>query len=743
MRESAPGIDHADLLVSGLRCAGCIARIEKALKDMPGVTCARVNMSSRRVGVDWRHGALEPDQLIARLGELGYEAQPFRPEDAGTRGENREGRELLRALAVAGFATGNVMLLSVSVWSGAEAATRDLFHWLSALIALPAVVYAGRPFFRSAWRALAAGRLNMDVPISLAIVLASALSLAETIRHGPHAYFDAAVMLLFFLLIGRYLDHMMRARARSAVAQLLALSPSVARVVNADGSRQRVPVEELAPGLVVAVAAGERLPADGQVVSGESDLDRSLLTGESLPQPVSPGGEVHAGAMNLTGALQVRVTAANDATFLAEVVRLMEAAEQGKARYVRLADRAARVYAPLVHLVAALTFLGWLWATGGDWHASLITAIAVLIITCPCALGLAVPTVQVVAAGALFRRGVMVKGGAALEKLAAVDCVLFDKTGTLTRGEPALIEADEVPADKLALAAGLGQASLHPLARAAVTAAEARGLRPPPVVGVRELPGRGLEALVDGRRVRIGSRAWCGPVEPPEPAYDRLLELCLHVEGEAPLVLRFRDEMRSDAEAVIAALIARGLDVEMISGDRQAAVDWAGRQLGLARCRWGMSPQDKAAYVADLGARGRKVLMVGDGINDAPALAAAHVSMAPASAADVGRTAADLVFLGDALSPVLDALDVGRRADRLVRQNFALAVLYNLIAVPIAVLGLVTPLVAAIAMSSSSLVVTANALRLRPPRVRRARADTGKERPGDRRLAGERMARAA
>lgn len=711
VRDTADGGRHIDLLAPGIHCAGCIGRIERALSDLPGVTRARVNLSSRRIAVDWRQDEATAADIVARVGDLGYQVQPFDPETFGTSGSEAQRTELLRALAVAGFAAGNIMLLSVSVWSGAADATREMFHWISALIALPAVTYAGLPFYRSALAALKGGGLNMDVPISLGIVLATALSLYETATHGDQAYFDASVTLLFFLLVGRYLDLMMRDRAHSAVAQLIALNATGATVVDSDGTQRFMPSARLEPGMIVAVAAGQRVPADGTVIDGSSSIDRSFVTGESLPEVAGPGTPLHAGSVNLTGPILVRVSAAGESTFLAEVIRLMEAAESGKTRYVRIADRAARLYAPIVHIVSAATFLGWMAATGGDWHASLFVAISVLIITCPCALALAVPVVQVVACGVLFRHGVMVKDGAALERLAAVDTVVFDKTGTLTLGRPQLLGAEAYPADDLAIAAGLARFSRHPLSVAVAEAAA--GIEPDAVTEVREVAGGGLEGRWRGLLVRLGSRPWCGLDEQTTPDDDGTLELCLTVPGRPDVAFRFLDALRPDAAAVVSALRADGLQVEIVSGDRPAAVAAIARRLGIevwqARC----TPQSKVAHVEALGRAGRTVLMVGDGINDAPALAAGHASMAPASASDIGRMSADLVFTGASLKPVLAARAMARQALRLVHQNFALTVLYNLVAVPVAILGFASPLVAAVAMSSSSILVTANALRLR------------------------------
>jgi len=697
------GIARLDLLVENLDCGACIPEIENALRSMPGVRSARVNLTSRRLTLAFDEARIEAAAPMLTLGRLGYRVVPFDPELLRT-AVDREDRRLLRALAVAGFAAGNVMLLSVSVWAGDAsdmgAATRGFFHWVSALIAMPTVAYSGQPFFASALSALRGRRLNMDVPISLGVLLATAMSLFETATGGAHAYFDASVTLLFFLLVGRYLDRRARASARSAAEQLMILGAVAATVIGPDGARRSLPVGQVTPGMRVAVAPGDRVPVDGRVLSGNASLDASLVTGESAPQAVAPGSAVFAGSLNLDSPLEVEVAAAGGATLLAEIVRLVDQAGQNRARYVRLADRVARAYSPIVHVLAAATFAGWILA-GAGWQDSILTAVAVLIVTCPCALALAVPVVQVVATGRLLRAGVLVKAGDALERLADVDCVVFDKTGTLTLGRPRLVNRADIADDDFALAAGIAAASRHPLARAL---AEAGGVAP--LDGVREQPGLGLERS----GVRLGNRDWCGVADraPGEGS-----EVWLARPGRAPTRFVFGDAPRTDAAATVAALRDRGLDGELLSGDRaEVAADCAAR-VGLSRWRGEARPDEKAARLADLIARGRKPLMVGDGMNDAPALAAAYASISPASASDLSRTASDLVFLGEALTPIVEAVDVARAARRLVLQNFAIAFLYNGAAVPLAMAGFVTPLVAAAVMSASSIAVTLNALRLR------------------------------
>jgi Cu2+-exporting ATPase len=546
----------------------------------------------------------------------------------------------------------------------------------------------------------------MDVPISIGVLLAVGLSLYETVHSGAHAYFDASTTLLFFLLIGRTLDHLMRERARTAVKGLARLAARGALVLRDDGSRAYLPTDEIAPGMRILLAAGERVPVDARVLAGQSDLDCALVSGESLPQPAAPGTRLQAGILNLTGALTIEATAAAKDSFLAEMIRMMEAAEGGRSAYRRIADRAAQLYAPVVHLTALLTCIGWV-LISGDWHRALTIAIAVLIITCPCALGLAVPMVQVVAARRLFEAGVMVRDGTALERLATIDRVVLDKTGTLTLGQPRLVDPGETSPQALAVAAALAAHSRHPYSRA-LAAAGGSAAADIAFEAVTEHPGHGLEARDGDTVYRLGRAGWAlGSATSDVDAGTVLTR-----DGMLLARFRFDDRLRPGAETAVPAMKMQGLAVEILSGDRDAAVRALAERLGVGY-RADVRPADKTARIAALTRDGGKPLMVGDGLNDAPALAAAHASMAPASAADVGRNAADLVFLRDSLEAVPQALAVARAAGRLIRQNLGIAVVYNLIAVPIAVLGFVTPLVAAIAMSGSSVLVVGNALRLK------------------------------
>jgi len=692
------------LSLPGIHCAGCISGVEKALTAVPGVKDARVNLTLRRAAVEVEAGVTAED-LARVLEAAGYEAHELDPGVLATTAADRAGRDLLMRLAVAFFAMMNVMLLSVAVWSGAEGATRDLMHWISAAIAIPAVIFVGRPFYVSAWGALRGGRLNMDVPITLAILLAVGTSLYETIHSGEHAYFDAAISLCTFLLAGRYLDHRTRASARSAAQELAALEvPRALKLV--DGAEQTVAVAELAAGDMVLVRPGGRIPVDGRVIDGQSELDRSLMTGESLPVFAGPGHTVSAGEVNLTGPLTVEVTAAGRDTALSRIADLVAVAEAGRNNYTSLADQAAKLYAPGVHILSFVAAVGWYIYTQ-DLRIALNIAAAVLIITCPCALGLAVPAVTTAASGRLFRKGMLIKDGTALERLAEADTVVFDKTGTLTTGAPAPLDLNVLEPDIARVTLALVQVSSHPLAEALTKALRDAGTRGANVTAVTEVPGYGVEGQWRGQTVRLGRAAWVGAKAPASTA------TCLQVGDAAPVILRFADTLRDGAADVVEGLQAQGKRVILISGDSAAAVHPFAARIGITEVIAEALPAEKAQLVADLSRDGAKVLMVGDGLNDTAALAAAHVSISPASALDAARTASDMVLMGRDLSPIADAMTTAKAAKSRIRENFTIATVYNVLAVPLAVAGLCSPLIAALAMSSSSITVSLNALRLK------------------------------
>ncbi|MEL6738069.1 MAG: heavy metal translocating P-type ATPase, partial [Pseudomonadota bacterium] len=524
------------------------------------------------------------------------------------------------------------------------------------------------------------------------------LSVYETVTGGEHAYFESAVMLLFFLLAGRAFDAVMRDRTRDGIGALLGRMGKSASVIGADGQTRRVDAQDLEPGALVLAAAGEAMAADGVIEEGESAIDNSMLTGESASVPVKVGDTLHAGAINTSAPLRVRLTRTGEDTALAEIARLMDEAGQSRSHYVRIADRASRAYAPVVHSLAALAFVGWMIA-GAGVHQSLVIAIAVLIITCPCAMGLAVPTAQVVASGALLKRGLLVKDGSALERLAEVDVALFDKTGTLTMGEPCpdIARLDD-EARQVALA--LAQHSRHPLSQGLVKSLTQAGVTPALVTNVSETAGHGLAGEWNGVTVALE--------RPISGAHELASQLRI---GNRAKTIIFTDQMRPDARETIKRLSEDGIAASILSGDREEAVQEAAGALGLP-AKGEASPQEKLATLEAFKSKGFHPLMVGDGLNDGPALAAAHASIAPGTASDVSQQAADAVFIGRDLAPVALAITVARRTMQVVRQNFGLAIGYNALAVPLALFGYVTPLIAAIAMSLSSLIVVGNSLRL-------------------------------
>lgn len=698
------GAEHSlDLMVAGLTCGACVWLVEQALAADPDVLRARASLSTRRLTITWRGPADRAESLAGFVARLGFHVAPWSAACLRAT-EDAEGKALLRALGIAAFGASNVMMLSVAVWVGSDMgeATRALMHWLAALIALPVVLVAGMPFYRSALAALRAGRVNMDMAVSLGVLATTAMSLSEALRNGPYTWFDGATALLALLLGGRVLDRAARRRARQACAELLALQSAEVTRLEADGTARRVGAETVCPGDRLLVAPGERLSLDGVLEGGEALLDTAATTGESLPRSFATGALLPAGAVNLGDALVQRVTAAAAEGSLAAVARLLERAEQARGRFVSIADRAARLYVPVVHVVAAATFLGWWLGVGLSWQAALVPAVAALIVTCPCGLAIAVPAVQVVAVGALFRRGVLTGSPTALERLAECDVAVLDKTGTLTTGRPALLPDPARNPAVLAAAAALAASSRHPLSRALVAAC------PVPVhaaEGVEEIPGAGL---LCGEQ-RLGSASFCGAGGMAEEGPALWYRAS---PGAEPVAFRFADPLRPDAAEAVSALRALGMEVELLSGDAPSAVGRAAHALGIEHWRAAATPADKAARIEQLRAAGRRPLMLGDGINDAAALALAHASATPAGGTDLAQAASDLVLRAEGLSALPAAIRTARRAQRAARQNIAFSLVYNIVAVPMAVLGFVTPLIAALVMASSSLAVILNALRV-------------------------------
>jgi len=693
-KAASNGTNQIVLSLPGIHCVACINGVERSLRALEGVANARVNLSMKRVTIGTNQ-PVSPETLIDTLEMAGFEARILDNSLLGSDADEY-GRGLMTRLAVSGFANMNIMLLSVAIWSGAIGATMQLFHWITAMIAIPTLLYSAQPFFESGWRSLKAGRLNMDVPIALAIILASGISLYETIYGGHHSYFDAAVTLTFFLLIGRYLDHRSRKAAASAAAQLSALEvPRVMRL--RDGVRQMVDFADLAIGDLIQVLPGGRIPVDGKITDGISQIDRSLLTGESRLSDATSGTSVTAGEGNMTGPLTIRATTVGSDTTLRKMVTMVDEAEAVRNRYTAVADKAAAIYAPAVHLLALFAFIGWM-LYSADLRLSLNIAVAVLIITCPCAMGLAVPAVSTTAAGRLFRAGLLVKDGTALERLAEVDTVVFDKTGTLTMPAAA---RDMMDTQTQSIALAMTQNATHPISQA--IAASLHGVIPALVTHQQEHAGQGLSATYNGQTVRLGSGNWLGV------GHGTFIQI-----GDAkPQRIALQSQLREGAAALVRAWQDQGLSIHLVSGDDANETARIAAALNIDAWQAATKPADKIAYIEKLTADGAKVLMVGDGLNDTGALAAAYASISPATAADASRAASDIVLLNDSLQPLIELPLVARAALARIKENFTISTIYNVIAVPVALAGFATPLIASIAMSASSITVLLNALRLK------------------------------
>ena len=689
-------VTDSNLLLSlpTIHCAVCIGKIETALRATPGVSSARVNISLRRVSVKT---SVEPVDIVDKLASIGFEAYPLHTASLSDSTDTVT-NDLLIRLAVAGFAMMNVMLFSVAVWSGASDATRDLFHLLSASIAIPVVAYSAQPFFKNAWSALRAKSLNMDVPISLAIILAAGMSLFETLHGGRHAYFDAALSLTFFLLIGRYLDQRTRGAARSAASELAALEEHTARRVR-NGKAETISIQELRVGDEVLVPTGVRSPIDGRLNSRSALTDRSFITGESEAVEHQEGESLVAGEINLGAPFRIIASAVGEDTTLRRVAALVENAERAKNKYTALADRAAQIYAPAVHLLALGAFLGWM-VWDGDLRHALNVAIAVLIITCPCALGLAVPAVSSAAIGKLYQMGFLVKSGTALERLAETDTVIFDKTGTLTL--PGRVSSlAQLSDDNRSILVALTQSSAHPVSKE--LAAELKDYQPIDLTDVREVVGKGVEAIWRGQPAKLGRGGWIGA---------SFSGLGLQV-GERRFALDVEETLRPGCAEAVEAISGMGFETVLLSGDKCTNVETVASALKIDRYEAGVTAEEKHSFMTTLNRDGHRSAMIGDGLNDTASLAAADASIAPSTALDASRNVADIVVLRDSFEDLPKVFAVARKFVRLSRQNFALATAYNLIAIPIAVAGFATPLLAALAMSASSLTVLINALRVR------------------------------
>ena len=722
-----------NLLVEGIHCAACVWLIEHGLNAMPGVEEARVNLTGRRLRVKWNSGRLKLSTILRRLADLGYAAMPFDP-DAAEGALQRQNRALLYRMAFAGFAAMNLMWISIALYAGADQGEfRGLFHWIGLIIATPTLAYSGWPFYKGAWSGLRRLNLTMDLPIAIGASITYLYSFYVTVGGAGHVYWDTVVNFVFVILVGRYLEAISKRQAVASTQRLFDLQPKVATVLRG-GAEAVVPIRAVQADERVLVRPGETIPVDGEVLEGESDVDEAMLTGESEPVRRAVGDSVTAGTINGTGVLTLRVAGVLRDTALGRIIRLVEDAQASKAPIQCTADRIVPWFVAITVGLALTTFGLWLQQ---DIEKALMAATAVLIITCPCAFGLATPMAIAVAAGLGARSGILIKDGAALEKLSGIDHFVFDKTGTLTEGRPIVTRLagagpawtstqapDELSPEQrraLALAAALERRSEHPAAYAVVSLAEAAGVAGVRLeVGeVRAVPGAGIIGRVDGRDVRIGTAAWLADSgiglldddEAGDPGTGALIHCA--IDGQERLRLRIEDQLRADAGAVVRQLRQDGIRVTMLTGDRRATAERIAAKLGGIDFIAEVLPEDKDRVIAELQQGGHRVAMVGDGINDAPALVRADVGIAVGSGTDVSIASADIVLMSSELMLVRDAGALARRALRTIRQNIGLSITYNVIMVPLAMAALITPLIAAISMPLSSLAVIGNSARIR------------------------------
>ncbi|MBF0426477.1 MAG: heavy metal translocating P-type ATPase [Magnetococcales bacterium] len=722
VRATVEGEVETDLLLGGIHCAACVWLNEQVLQRLPGVVYARVNFSTHRALVRWRAAETTLADIIVAVRRIGYRAEPFDSTRLPAR-RQEQSRDLLLRLGVAGFGAGNIMTIAVALYAGyfqgMASQYKHFFHLVSWLIATPVMLFSGWPFLRGAWNGLRLRRVTMDLPIVLGFLITYAYSVQVFLAGQGEVYFDSVCTFLFFLLIGRYLELAARRKSSQATERLLRLEPLEATLLRPEGPTV-VPVTVVGMGDRLLIRPGERFPVDGVIESGSTATDESPLTGESLPQTRGPGDAVLAGANNIDGAVTIRATGVGGNTTLARMARLVEAAQNDRSPLQTLADRVARHFVATILLLAALTLAYW-WSRGAEqaWQH----AVALLIITCPCALGLATPVAFAVASGTAAQLGILIKQGIALEQLAKADLIILDKTGTLTCGQPdvvALHPTPGMPASRLlALAALAEQGSEHPIAHAIVAKAQSMAivLSPVDATTLRNYPGQGVEVVGPEGMIHVGSRAFLQPflveaaTEPSPDSHITWVGCALNRKLLGWIALT--DTLKPDAQATVRQLRAMQLEVWLLSGDREAVVERVGSAVGVDRAKGGVLPEEKERIVRAEQAAGRRVVMVGDGLNDAPALARANVGITVDRAVGLSVVAAGVALLNPRLEMLAILIQLARRTMRVIRENFALSVLYNVLAIPLAMTGHVLPVVAAIAMPLSSLAVVVNALRLR------------------------------
>jgi len=717
VRETGANIREASLILEGIVCAACVWLNEHHVKQLDGVLEFRINYSTHRATLRWDNERLHLSQVLQSISEIGYHAHPFDPRRLESL-QKKEKSAALRRIAIAGLGMMQVMMIAIAMYVGAvsdmDTGMRDFLRWISLIMTTPVVFYSAKVFFSSAWRDLRRGRFGMDVPVSLAIAIAFSASVWATFTSGGEVYFDSVTMFTFFLLSGRYLEMTARHKAGQVAEALVRLMPATATRLR-DGEQEVIPVSQLELGDYVLIKPGEVVPADGVVTDGTSSTNESLLTGESLPCQKQRGDALVGGTVNMESPLTMRVDKVGDSTVLAAIIRLLERAQAEKPELARLAEKVASRFVPLILITSVAVFAWWYQHQPAE---AFWIALSVLVITCPCAFSLATPAALTAATGLLTSKGVLTTRGHALETLARINHIIFDKTGTLSHGHLEVIEVQIVGAASAPIcqqiAAGLEMASEHPVAQALVRLSDS----PAKVLELTAESGRGVKGVYAGKHYRIGTRVFVEELtqcEPPANVSDagERSQIFLGSDDGWLAIFSLADQLRAEAAQMVQELQALGITVTLLSGDSPPVVAAVAQQLGISHAHGGQLPDAKLTYLRHLQSQGAIVAMVGDGVNDAPVLAGAPVSIAMGSGSQLAQASADMVLLSENLRQLPFAVRTSRRMQTIIKQNFLWTIAYNLLAIPLAATGMVAPWMAAIGMSASSLVVVLNSLRLK------------------------------
>ena len=720
---------QVDLMIQGLHCGACIWLIENLLKKQSNVIDARINLTQKTLRIKWIGDKKYGNDLVKLINKIGYKLFPA-DQEILDKIEEKFDNKLFKSLAVAGFGAGNIMLFSLPLWFDSNfeinGATRKLLHLLSSIIALPVLIYSGRIFFISAFKSLRLGLPNMDLPISIAIFLASIVSIIQTFRGGQNVYFDSAVMLVFFLLIGRYLDFKARKKAFNIASEFSMLQAGFGRV-EIDKKIRVLPIKELCENMILIVAVGEKIACDGIVIQGQSHIDNSLISGESIPEKVQKNSLVYGGSINLSSPLQIKITKNSQNGVLSQIINLISNIENKKNIYVRIADKFSKYYTPVIHILALITFIFWYFYFKSNWEIALMNATAVLIITCPCALALAIPIAQTIAISNFLKRGIIMKNGESLEKINNIEYIIFDKTGSITIGKPILKNIYEIEDENikklnsedekfyLKIAVSMAKFSKHPISQSLCNSFDGELDN----VEVKEYSGNGLEAYFGEKKALLGSADFCKIynensqiiLQNSQSEFSANLKCYMNFNNKN-IIFTFNDELKSDAKLVVDFLKKINKKIILLSGDSENEVRRIAKITGIEKFYWQKNPLEKAQILQELSAKNIKFMMVGDGLNDAPSLALSTVSVSFSKAIDISQNIADIIINSSKLNPLISIFLYSKSTLKIMKQNLILALIYNIFALPFAMAGYVVPLIAAIAMSSSSLLVVINSLRL-------------------------------